>query len=46
VYRLDEETDEYRQTPRSGWLSDLDLQRLAIASTQEFRADAIQAFVE
>ena len=46
VYRLDEETNEYGQTPRSGWLPDLDLQRLAIAATQEFRADAIQAFMQ
>ncbi|MEM6592465.1 MAG: hypothetical protein AAF651_11455 [Cyanobacteria bacterium P01_C01_bin.73] len=36
--------NKYRQTAQSDWLPNLDLQRLAIASTQEFRADAIEAF--
>ncbi len=44
VHRLDAE-GEYIQLPTSGWFPDLDLQRLAIASTQDFRADAIQAFL-
>ena len=44
AYHLDETSGEYTPTPRSVWLPDLDLQRLAIAATQEFRADAIQAF--
>ena len=45
VYRLDKETNEYHQILCSGWLPELNLQRLAIASTQEFRADAVQSFV-
>lgn len=44
VYRLDEEANEYRPAPNSIWLPELNLSRLAIASTQEFRADAIQTF--
>lgn len=46
VYHLDEELDEYTQVSSSVWLPDLNLQRLAIAATQEFRADAIKAFSE
>lgn len=46
VYRLDEDGDKYTQITRSVWLPELDLQRLAIASTQEFRADAIREFLE
>lgn len=45
AYCLDEETDVYTQASNSMWLPDLDLQRLAVASTQEFRADAVQAFM-
>ncbi|MEO1126962.1 MAG: Uma2 family endonuclease [Cyanobacteria bacterium J06639_16] len=44
AYRLDDESGEYTLIPRSIWLPDLDLQRLAIAANQEFRVDAIQAF--
>lgn len=46
VYRLDEAINQYHQASCSAWLPDLDLQRLAIASTQNFRADAVQAFVD
>ncbi|MEM6838475.1 MAG: Uma2 family endonuclease [Cyanobacteria bacterium P01_C01_bin.120] len=44
VYRLDEDTNKYCLTPNSSWLPNLDLSRLAISATQEFRADAVQAF--
>ncbi|MEM6521383.1 MAG: Uma2 family endonuclease [Cyanobacteria bacterium P01_D01_bin.71] len=46
IYRLDEATNEYCPMPNSVWLPELDLKRLAIAATQEFRADAIQAFIK
>lgn len=46
VYCLDEATGEYTQTPSSHWLPELDLQRPAIASLQDFRADALKAFLE
>ncbi|MEO1148837.1 MAG: Uma2 family endonuclease [Cyanobacteria bacterium J06638_22] len=46
VYRLDEATNAYRPASCSDWLPDLDLKRLAIAATQEFRADAVQAFMQ
>lgn len=45
AYHLDEETGEYVQIANSVWLPDLDLQRLAIAATQEFRVDAIEVFL-
>jgi Uma2 family endonuclease len=45
VYRLSENADGYHQVPQSGWLPDLDLQKLAIASTEEVRADAVQKFL-
>jgi Uma2 family endonuclease len=45
AYQLDEARDEYQPIVCSGWLPELDLQRLAMAATEEFRADAIQAFV-
>ena len=45
VYQWDGERGEYTPIARSVWLPDLDLQRLAVAATQEFRADAIQTFL-
>jgi Uma2 family endonuclease len=45
VYQLDEERGEYIPVSHRVWLPGLNLQRLAIAATQEFRADAIQAFL-
>jgi Uma2 family endonuclease len=45
VYCLNQNTDSYDQVLQSTWLPDLDLQKLAIASTQEVRADAVQAFL-
>ena len=44
AYRLDLETGCYSQTSHSNWLPELDLQRLAIAATQEVRADAVAMF--
>lgn len=46
AYRLDEDSGVYNLTPHSIWLPDLDLKRLATAATQDFRADAIQAFLD
>jgi Uma2 family endonuclease len=46
VYRLNEATGEYIQISHSIWLPNLDLQKLAIAATQEFRADAVKAFAD
>ncbi|MDA0266244.1 MAG: Uma2 family endonuclease [Cyanobacteria bacterium] len=44
TYQLDENSHEYNRTSQSAWLPDIDLQRLALAVTQEFRADAIKVF--
>jgi Uma2 family endonuclease len=44
VYCFSENADGYQQVTYSGWLPDLDLQKLAIASTEEVRADAVQKF--
>lgn len=46
AYRLDETSGEYTLIPSSVWLPNLDLQRLAIAATHEFRTDAIRTFLE
>jgi hypothetical protein len=45
VYRFNEESVAYGQVSASGWFPELDVQRLAVASIQEFRADAIQMFL-
>ena len=45
VYHLNDKGDRYLLIPNSKWFPALDLQRLAIASTQEFRADAIALFL-
>jgi Uma2 family endonuclease len=45
VYRLSQNADGYHQVPHSEWLPDIDLQKLAVASTQEVRVDAVQAFL-
>ncbi|MEO0409883.1 MAG: Uma2 family endonuclease [Cyanobacteria bacterium P01_A01_bin.135] len=44
AYRLTEAGDQYLPIPSSLWLPELNLQKLAIAATQEFRADAVAAF--
>lgn len=46
VYCLNEMCEDYVQTTQSGWFPELNLQRLAIASTQGFRADALNAFAD
>jgi hypothetical protein len=45
VYCLNPNTDSYDQIPQSIWFPDLELQKLAIGSTQEVRADAVKAFL-
>lgn len=45
AYRLTPDSNQYRPIPNSIWLPELDLQKLAIAATQEFRVDAVQAFL-